>query len=472
MAAHGRSMVFPQAIGVGARPVDVPGRGTVLCVSAFFPFRLSNGEPVRPADWYHVVTACGGENAVPDGMVPLPGAEVLVLGDVPPVEGDYREASLRCGSVAKNFLLRPNPDAPESPLLLGPEAAAWHRDDNPMGRGGPEDDRRPLILDRQDVRRPLWLGTTPLEHPTRMRRVGTAASGTGWPSDTQASILNEAHPAFWAQALYPGEPFVLRGLGADAETNLPPYRATITSGRVDGTIVPETTRIHAVTFIPAGDLCAVFWRAAIDLGDDVLGENVVLLVVALEDMNAPVEDEYHWAGIATDRWDDPSLALDDRPLLPAALAAALPAPFELPEGASPIEERIAAAEDWVKTESGAPETNPFEDKAPEEAALVGQMQQAAAGDGANPPNSAEIAALAQTAMAAAKKKHEKRGFPAPNEPESGEEPPPPEPVPRGEALEAEITRRLGAPFQSRHEIEIARQLRAAQQGPAGAGGLA
>ena len=464
MAAYGRTMVFPQAIGVGARPVDVPGRGTVLCVSAFFPFRMGDDEPVRPADWYQAVALQGGENASPDGMVPLPGAEVLVLGDVPAVEGDYREAHLRCGSVAKDFLLRPNPDAPESPLRLGPEAAAWHRDDNPMGRGGPEDDRRPLILDRQDVRRPLWLGATPLEHPTRMRRVGTATAGTGWPGDTQANILNEAHPLFWAQALYPGEPLVVRGLGeADVETNLPRYRATITSGRADGTIVAETVRIHAVTLIPSADVCAVFWRAAIDLGDDVLGENVVMLVVALEDMNAPVQDEYHWAGIATDRWDDPSLALDDRPLLPAALAAAIPAPFELPEGASPIEERIGAAEEWVKKEAGAPEENPFSDAAPKEAALVDEMQQAAAGDGSSPPNSAEIAALAQTAMAAAKDKHEKRGFPDPDKPESGEEPPPPEPVARGDALGAEIARRLRAPFQSRHEVEIARQLRAAQE---------
>ena len=469
MAAHGRAMVFPLAIGVGARPVDVPGRGTVLCVSAFFPFRLSDGEPMRPADWYQAVSVCGGENAVPDAMVPLPGAEVLVLGDVPPVEGDYREARVRCGTVAKDFLLRPNPDAPEVPLRLGPATAAWHRDDNPMGRGGPEDRRRPLILDRQETQRPLWLGATPLEHPTRMRRVGTSASGIGWPGDTQQSVLNEAHPAFWAQALYPGDPLAVRGLGgADVETNLPRYRTAMTSGRADGSVVLETSRIHAVTLIPSADQCAVFWRAAIDLGDDVLGENVVMLVVALEDMNAPVQDEYHWAGIATDRWDDPSLALDDRPLLPAALAAAMPAPFELPEGASPIEERIAAAEDWVKKETGAPETNPFSDSAPEEAGLVGEMQQAAAGDGANPPNSADIAALAQTAMAAAKKKHDKRGFPAPSEPESGEEQPPPDPVPRGEALGAEIARRLRAPFQSQHEVEIARQLRAAQHGPGGA----
>ena len=465
MAAHGRAMVFPLAIGVGARPVDAPGQGTVLCISAFYPFRLSDGEPVRPADWHQAVSARGGENAVPDAMVPLPGAEVLILGDAPPVQGEYREALLRCGSVSKAFLLRPNQDAPEAPLRLGPESAAWHREDNPMGRGGPGDDRRPLILDRQDPRNPLWLGTTPLEHPTRMRRVGTAASGVGWPGDTQPSVLNEAHPAFWAPAIYPGEPLAMRGLGdIDVETNLPRYRATVTSGRVDGSVVAETSRIHAVTLIPAADVCAVFWRATIDLGDDVLGENVVMVVVALEDMNAPQQDEYHWAGIATDRWDDPALALDDRPLLPPALAAALPAPFELPEGASPIENRIAAAEDWVKKESGAPETNPFEDKAPEEAGLVDQMQQAAAGDGANPPNSAQISALAQTAMAAAKRKHEKRGFPAPSEPESGEEPPPPEPVPRGAALDAEIERRLRAPFQSEHEMEIARQLRATQSG--------
>ncbi len=463
-------MVFPLAIGVGARPLEVPGRGSVLCVSAFLPQRLSDGEPVPPADWHQAVSAYGGETAVPDAMAPLPGAEVLILGDVPPVEGEYREAFVRCGSVAKEFLLRPDREAPERPLRLDPEAAAWHRDDNPGGRGGPEDERRPLILDRKDPQQALWLGPTPLEHPTRLRRIGTAGLSVGWPSDTQQSVLNEAHPAFWTPALHPGEPLAFGGLaGTDVETRLPPYRATMTSGRVDGSIVPETARIHAVTLIPAADLCAVFWRAAIDLGDDILGETVVMLVVALEDMNAPPKDELHWAGIATDRWEDPALALDDRPLLPAALAAATPLPFELPPGAAPIEERIAAAEDWVKQETGAPEANPFEDKAPEEAGLAQEMQVAAAGDGANPPNSAEIAAMAQTAMAGAKRKHEKRGFPAPTEPESGEELPPPAPVARGAALGAEIARRLAAPFQSDHEVEIRRQLGAAQPPAGGAG---
>ena len=470
MAAHGRAMVFPLAIGVGARPVEVPSRGSVLCVSAFLPLRLSDGEPVPPADWHQAVSACGGEGAVPDAMVPLPGAEVLILGEVPAVEGDYREAFVRCGSVAKEFLLRPDREAPGGPLRLGPESAAWHRDDNPEGRGGPGDDRRPLILDRGDPQRPLWLGATPFEHPTRLRRIGTAGLSVGWPANTQGNVLNEAHPAFWTASLQPGEPLAVGGLAdADVETSLPPYRATITSGRADGSVVPETARIHAVTLIPAADLCAVIWRAAIDLGDDILGESVVMLVVALEDMDAPTKDEYHWAGIATDRWDDPALALDDRPLLPPALAAAIALPFELPPGAAPIEDRIAAAEDWVKQEAGAPEANPFEDKAPEEAGLAQQMQDAAAGDGANPPNSAEIAALAQTAMAGAKRKHEKRGFPSPTVPESGDELPPPEPVARGEALRAEIERRLRAPFQSEHEIEIRRRLPTAGLPAGGAG---
>lgn len=453
--SDGRSLVYPQALAFGARPLSVPGRGAVLCASALLAFRLSDGECVTPADWYGAVSAHGGPGAIPDTMAPLPGAEVLILGVVPPVVDAPRSASLRCGSIMRRFVLYRDPDAPDVPLLADPSAARWHDADNPAGRGGPEDERPPLIVDEAAPERPLWLGPTPFDHPVRLRRVGVAdeRSGTGWPAGADATALHDAHDAFWAKALHPGEPLAWEGLSEHAlETHLPRYRVSITSGRLDGRWIGETTRIHCVILIPAADLAAVIWRAGIALGDDLLGESVGALVAALEDAAGPVKDAQHWGGIAAERWQDPVLALDDRPLLPVALAAAVVLPFSTPVGEDPMDARRAATEAWIREEAGLPEENPFANAAPEEASLAEQTREAVAGDA--PPDANAVEALAVAALAAGKRRHEEAGFPEPPREQQGE------PVTRGARLDAEADKRLSMPYCTPHEVAVAHQIRA------------
>ena len=429
-----------------------------MCASAFFPFRLSDGAPVTPADWYQAISAHAGMDAIPDSVAPLPGAEVLVLGALAPA-GERREASLRCGSVERRFILNPDPDDPGSPLFAGPGAAVWHGKDNPDGRGGPDDDREPLILAMEDRKTPVWLGPTPFDHPLRLRRAGTpdVASGAGWPADADPSVLCEAHPAFWAEALYPGEPLAYEGFaGPDLATNLPPYRIAITSARDEGRWVSETARIHCVTLIPGADVGAVFWRAAIHLGDDLLGNSVVALVAALEEADAPVKDEEYWGAIAIDRWDDPVQSMDDRPLLPPALAASVTLPFALPED-DVMGARRDAAESWAREEAGLDE-NPFGDATPEEAKFVDKIQDVVDDDDEKPPDSAAVGDLAQAALAAGRRRHEEAGFKVDEHEIDPERPR--EPVVRGNLLDAEITRRLSSPYCAPNERAMAMQLRA------------
>ena len=453
--SDGRSLVYPQALAFGARLLSVPGRGTALCASALLPFRLSDGECITPADWYGAVSAHGGPGAIPDSMAPLPGAEVLILGVLPPVADVSRRASLHCGSIMRRFVLYRDPGAPDAPLLADPSAALWHDADNPAGRGGPDDARSPLIVDEAAPERPLWLGPTPFDHPVRLRRVGVPDehSGAGWPAGADAAALHDAHDAFWAEALHPGEPLAWEGLSEHAlETHLPHYRVSITSGRLDGRWIAESTRIHCVILIPAADLAAVISRACIDLGDDPLGESVVALVAALEDRAAPVKDAQHWGGIAADRWQDPILALDDRPLLPAALASAVVLPFSTPGGEDPMDARRAATEAWIREEAGLPEENPFASAAPEEANLAEQAREAIAGDA--PPDANALAALAGAALAAGKRRHEEAGFPEPPLEQARE------PVTRGARLDAEADKRLSMPYCTPHEVAVAHQIRA------------
>ena len=452
--SEGRSLVYPQALAFGARLLSVPGCGAVLCASALLPFRLSDGECITPADWYGAVSAHGGPGAIPDSMAPLPGAEVLVLGVLPPVFGVSRRASLRCGSITRRFVLYSDPGAPDVPLLADPSAALWHDADNPAGRGGPDDERPPLIVDEAAPERPLWLGPTPFDHPVRLRRVGVPDeySGTGWPAGAQATALHDAHDAFWAETLHPGERLAWEGLSEHAlETYVPRYRVSIASGRLDGRWIEEVTRIHCVTLIPAADLAAVIWRAAIDLGDDVLGESVGALVAALEDAASPVKDAQHWGGIAADRWQDPVLALDDRPLLPAALAAAVVLPFSTSGGEDPMDARRAATEAWIREEAGLPEENPFESATPEEANLAEKARAAIAGD--HPPDANAVEALAGAALAAAKRRHEEAGFDEPSAERQRK------PVTRGLQLDAETDRRLSTPYCTPHEVAVAHQIR-------------
>ncbi len=470
---EGRGLVFPQAVAFGARPLDVPGRGAVLCASLVYVFRLSTGEHVRPAQWYEAVAAFGGREAIPDSMSPLPGAEVVVLGALPPVAEATRAGYVRCGGVERRFVLHRDPDHPDAPLLAGPPAACWHEEDNPAGRGGPDDARPPLIVDEREPDRPVWLGATPYHHPVRLRRMGVPdeRSGAGWPADADPSALYDAHPAFWTDALDPGQPLEYEGLAARAlETSLPPYRASITSWRNDVRWISETTRIHSVMLIPGADLGAVFWRAGIDLGDDILGESVVGLLAALEDADAPVRDPEHWGGIMLDRWTDPVTATDDRPLLPAALAATVALPFQsFPDGL-PMNERVDAAEAWMREEAGLPDENPFADRAPEEATrlteeadrLTGPAQ-ADAPDGM--PDADRLDEMASAAFALGRRRREEAGFELPPDPgeDEGSEPRR-EPEVRGATLEAEIESRLAGPHAAESEVAIARHLAAAGSG--------
>lgn len=453
--SEARSLVFPRAIALGARPLTLPGGTSVLVASAFYAFRLSDGAPLAPATWYETVAGQVGPLAVPDSMVPLPGAELIVLGAVPGVEDETRAAQVRCGSLALDVVLHRDPERPDAPFVPDWNAAAWHEDDNPLGRGGPEDGRPALIVAQHDPEQPVWFGATPFDHPQRLRRVGTpdAASGTGWPPDASADVLYDAHPALWADSFSPADPLAFEGL-SDAPLNarLPPYRITITSGRQDARVVVESARIHGVAVIPGADAGAMFWRAAIDVGEDILGESIQLLVAALEDVDSPQQDAEHWGRIGVERWLEPDTALDDRPLLPRELAAAVVLPFAMAEN-DPMKERHAATEEWMKSEIGMGETNPFGDLAPaEQSELADQVVEASEKDDA-PPDANEIDDMASGLLAASRKRHDEAGF--------KERPPESERVPeiRGERLTAEIEQRLSGPYQSVRDRNIANTIR-------------
>ena len=454
--AEARALVFPRAITLGARPLTVPGGENVLVASALFPFRLSDGSPVLPATWYETVSAHAGRDVPPDTMAPLLGAELLVLGMVPPVtDGDVRPAHIRCGSMSRSVVFRADPEHPDDPFFPDAHAAAWHEEDNPTGRGGPDDERPPLIVRDRDPEQPIWLGHTPFDHPSRLKLVGTPdlTSGTGWPSDADPSVLYEAHPAFWGERFQPGDPVAFEGLSATRlDGRLPPYRITITSGREDGRFIVETSRIHAVTIIPSADVGAMIWRAVIPVGNDILGEKVQALIAALEDADSEPKDFEHWGRIAVDRWLDPNTAMDDRPLLPVALAAAVVLPFAMAED-DPIKERHAAAEEWMKGEVGMGETNPFGELAPEEQTGLAEQAIAASDKEDAAPDPNEIDDIAQAALAASKERHAQAGFKERTLEEQNA------PQIRGERLDDEIERRLAAPYQSLRDRSIVNTIR-------------
>ena len=449
-----RSLICPTAVALGARPLTVPGRGAVLVVSAFHAFRLSDGAHVRPATWYDTVAVGAGPGVVPDSMCPLPGAELMVLGAVAPLAGESRAACVRCGVLTRRLTLHRDPAAPDAPLVPAVQAAVWHEEDNPVGRGGPDDDRPALIVDPDDPQRPVWLGPTPFDHPLRLRLAGTpdAMSGTGWPRDADPSVLYDAHPSLRAEAFHPGEPLAIDGLGATAlEGRLPPYRITITSGRADARLVTETARIHGVSLLPAADLGAVFWRAAIDVGDDILGESVAVLIVALEDAGSAEKDPEHWGRIAVDRWERPETAMDDRPLLPAALAAAVTLPFAMPPGGDTVKDRHAAADAWMRNEMGV-EENPFGKLSPEEVGLADEAIEEAEREDA-PPDPDAVDGTADAALAASRRRHADAGFEERTEEEERA------PQHRGRRLEAEIADRLSGPYRAERERTLAGAIR-------------
>ena len=452
--SDGRALVFPVAITLGARPLTVPGRGAVLVVSAFYAFRPSDGGHVRPAVWYETVASFAGPNVIPDSMCPLPGAELIVLGVLPPPAEDSHEAFLRCGMLTRRLTLRRDPDAPDAPVEPAPHAAVWHAEDNPVGRGGPDDERPALIVDPDDPERPVWLGPTPFDHPLRLRLAGTpdGASGAGWPRDTDPAVLYDAHPSLQAEAFQPGERLEFDGLGpTPLESSLPPYRITITSVHANGSIRSESARIHGVSLLPAADLGAMFWRAAIDVGEDVLGESVVALIAAVEDAGDAMKDPEHWGRIAADRFLQPAKMLDDRPLLPAALAATVSPPYAMPEGGDPMQERYAAADAWARQEMGV-EENPFEQQAPPEVELAEKAIEEAESEDEQPDPDA-VGEMANVALAASRRRHAEAGF----EEQDVEAERAPER--RGERLDAEVARRLSRPYQAEQERNLARAIR-------------
>lgn len=453
--SEGRALVYPQALAFGARPLEVPGGRNVLCASLTYPFRLSSGEPIKPADWYEAVSNHGGPMAVPDSMAPLPGAEVVMLGTLPPPKGESREATLRCGQVFRKFLIYQDPEAPNAPIWPGPDVAAWHEEDNPIGRGGPEDERIPLIVDSENPEKPFWLSPTPFDHATRLRRVGKPdeSSGIGWPGDAQETALHEAHESLWLRSLHAGDPITLTGLNGeddDIEYTIPSYRVAMASARLPaGNWVQETARIHCVVLIPSADTGAIIWRSNIGLKDDVLGESVGALVAALEDLSAPKRDEQDLAEIAVERWLDPIRAMDDKPLLPADMEELGASPLGPPPEDNTISARRDAAEDWMREEMGLDDS-----VKPAVPAAVGALGDKVTdmATSEDVPDIAAIGDIAEEALAASKRRHEEAGF-EPKDLEAERDP-----VVRAERLDIEIDERLARPYRAPHEVSIANSI--------------
>ncbi len=456
MSAHGWSITYPRVIAFGARALAVPGRGNVLCASAVLPFSLADGDLLEPAEWYEAIRSWGGENAVPDSVAPLPGAELLLLGGVSPVTGDGRDCTVRCGAAGAELSLRADPDG-KAGWGMGAEAAVWHETDNPEGRGGPGDQRRPLILDRNRSHRPVWLGSTSYLHPARQRHLGTPPedSSGGWPADASGASFHDAHEAFWADGLFPGDPLRATGLvDGDIDVDLPPYRVDLVMCRQTddeplGGWYPVASRVHVVTVVAQAGVGAMLWRGSVDLGADIMGESVVALVAGLSDADAPDRDHEELADIATTRWVEPERSLDDRPLLPESLHDRVQTPFD-PDPAGDVHAaRVAAAQEWAVAETGLGE-NPFASGDGAHHDVLAQMREAAPGDEA--PDLDKMGEIADEVLARSKKKHEEMGFDAESRPDQHAS------ELRGDALEAELERRLSLPYQAPREVTIAENL--------------
>ena len=454
--SEGRSLIHPTAINLGARPVDFPGSGHFLVVSSFYVFELATLAHVKPATWYEQVALHAGPSVIPDSLTPLPRAEVVVLGRGAPFAGvsRAREARVAVGGSELELLLRRDRETHEAGAALGCEAACWEQDTNPSGRGGPGDDREPLVVDRADRENPLWLGPTPYDHPLRLANVPKMDVGDslpGWPPGTSPDVLFDAHPKLRLDRIDPGDRIELEAIaGGEIRTSVPRYRITITSGHVNGEVRLERSRIHTLALLPSAGLGAMIWRAAIALGDDVMGTGVVALIAALEDADAPIREAEHWGRIAVDRWFEPEKALDDRPLLPPAMAQTIVLPWQIPPGGDSVSERYDQARSWMKNEMGLTGENPFEEKASEEAALSDQAIEATKGE-EKPPEMRDAHEAADDVLALARERHAKAGFterPAEDL----------EPRPRGAILGSEIRTRLAGPYRSPREQSLRRAM--------------
>ena len=176
-----RALVVPTGVvTIGTRALDVPRGRRVLCVSCILAFRIEDGVPVDPRDWYGAVASHAGPMAIPDSTAPLPGAEVLVLGPVGPVSEETSRARLAfSGGFDVELVLRSDAadPSPGSTVRADFAQAVLHPEHNPQGRD-PDGDPPPAVLLARNAEQPVWLGSTPFDHPLRCARPGASPTSS------------------------------------------------------------------------------------------------------------------------------------------------------------------------------------------------------------------------------------------------------------------------------------------------------
>ena len=448
--SEGRALVHPAQLALAARAMRLPGGRNVLAVSVAFAFRLRDHAVVNDQEWQQMLARTVGPQTVPDTLCPLPGTETLILGPVPAVSQAERRRDCRlvAGPLERRFVLRPDTAVPPAETVV-PDYPKAVRDPhwNPEGRAREGEGPRPVIEHPDDSSRPLWLGPTPFNHPLRLAQVGPMGEDAtpGWPPGTDPWVLGDAHPAMRAERLDPGDALVLEGLFSGARA-LPRYRVEVTSGCDDAVFRSVPVRIQTLVVVPAAGAACTFWRGAIDtLPFDDMGFRVSALIAALTDVDDAPKAPDHWAGIAVGRWLDPSKALDDRKLLPRALAATVSLPFAPPGPDDPAVARYEAARAWADAETGAPEENPFQEMA--DASLPESVKALSDDDPESPPDAEAVGAAADDLLAVARKRHEDAGFDPDKRPMRPT-------VARGDALDEEIALRLARAHQSESERSV------------------
>ena len=445
---EGRALVHPLALMVGARAVDRPGTGYCLTASVLVPFEIETGRLAEPARWCQAVAVLGA--GPPDSMAPLPGAEVLVLTEA----AARREGrvDIECGAIAVHLALRAREDGA---IDTGPRGAAWNESDNEWGR------RReaPSIVDRDRPERPIWLGPTPPDHPARLAVAGAYASGSEarWGDGASPDIFYDAHRAFRAERIEPRDPIRIEGLTPNPiRARVPPWRVSIACGTSEGLWRTLPARIHTLAFAPGPGLAAAAWRAPIELDShDPLGLRIEALVAALDDDDDPERSAEELGRIAVERWIDPALALDDRPLLPRSLRP-LHASIGGPPDADPVKDQVDDAKAWAEESAPIPGGSPF--KGPAGAHAISEELEAITG-GRDPASldANAIGALGDRVLAMARERHEAAGLGEP--PERNESP-----ERRGAALDSEIDLRLGSAFASERERALRCEIEAHGRG--------
>ena len=434
----GRSLVHPLLLMLGARAVDRPGTGYCLAVSALVAFEVTTGRVVEPSRWCRTAAALGG--AAPDSMAPLPGAELLVLVAAEALEPG--QVDIECGPIRVRAALG---DSGDGTIDAGPRGARWCERDNEWGR------RRatPSIVDRDRPDSPIWLGPTPPDHPARLALAGGYArgSGAGWGDGANDEIFFDAHRAFRAERIAPRDSIRIEGLAPHPlRGRVPPWRVSLAAATSDGVWLGLPARIHTLAVAPGAGLAAAAWRATVELEPhDPLGIRIEAIVASLDDDDDPERGPEELGEIAADRWTEPALALDDRPLLPRSLRPAH-APIGSGPADDPAAERVADAMAWAEESAGLPDGNPFEGPA-DAKAIRGELE--ALTEGLDPASldTGAVAALGDRALALARERHEAAGFGEP--PERDESP-----VPRGPGLESEMALRLTSAFASDRERRL------------------